>query len=270
MRLQPIIVLATCHAAADAVPANLAQFFAGPALPPPASAAAAAAAAPAEGGARQPPRGGLGQLLCEGEAPPDASAVAAPGIVRMGRPSAGAWQRAAAAAAGQVAASVATQAALLLHSQLQAAAAAQGGGEAGGSERQEAQQAGLQPPPAAPDERQADQQAPLQAQQAQQAEQQAQQQAQQAQQACNTAELEQGLRLLDRLLSFQRWLGAALIKERVAGLDRWVVPGGGGRRRPGALGCGEAGGSCRGGRLGDLCRPPAWLACVPVRSPVLH
>lgn len=163
-------------------------------------------------------QGRLGQLLGQPGAPAGAADVAAPGIVRIGQPSQGAWQHAAAAAAEQVAALTATQAAQQLHQQLLAAAEAV------------AAEAGEGDSPAAAGGTQHALSVPSQQQQHHHEEQ---------GQQCNTAELEQGLRLFDQLLSFQRWLGAMLAKQRVARLDRWVAPhgggGGGGRRRSGEL-----------------------------------
>ncbi|KAL4451600.1 hypothetical protein ABPG75_007262 [Micractinium tetrahymenae] len=206
---QPILVLATCHAAPDATPANLVRFFAGP------PAVAAAAAVVGAEGTQRP------------AALPDAAAVAAPGVVRMQAPGAAAWQRAAAAAAEQVAAAVSHQAALLLHQQLAAAMEA-ADSRAKGPASSPAARAATPPqqqeqPPAGASP--AGRRRAQQAQQAQQA----------AQQQCNTAELEQGLRLFDRLLAFQQQMAAALARERVVPLHRWVrdAAAGGGRRRTG-------------------------------------
>lgn len=226
---QPVIVLATCHAPADGTPANLVQFFAGPAVG--AAAGAAGGQPEQQQQTEQQPEGRLGQLLVEAEGPPDAAAVAAPSIVRMQQPCSSAWQQAAAAAAEQVAHAVATQAALLLHQRLVAAASSgdsssEPAGEASAPER------GREQPPAAAAAAGAAAGSAAAAG---------------APPQCNTAELEQGLRLFDQLLSFQRWLGAALEQDQVAGLDRWVARLS--RRRTGnsAVQCGVGGGVLGGG-----------------------
>ena len=211
--VQPIIVLATCHAAPEATPASLVQFFAGPAA--------------AQAGHQQPPQPQQGRLaeLLLGDAALDAAAVAAPGIVRMQQPSSAAWQQAVAAAADHVAASVASQTALLLHQQLVAGAAGeQVAGAAAGS-----------PADASPVELPAATAAPAQQEQRAQ-----QKQQQQQEQECNTAEVEQGLRLYEQLLSFQQSLGRSMANKGVAELDYWVRArgGGGGRRRSGGAATG--------------------------------
>ena len=216
---QPVIVLATCHAPADGTPANLVQFFAGPAVG--AAQQQQQQQQNQQQQQQQEAEGRLGQLLDEAEGPPDAGAVAAPSIVRMQQPGSGAWQQAASAAAEQVAIAVAMQAALLLHQRLIAAAGSGSDGDArAGSGNAEAAghagspQQGQQQQPAS---------AAAAAAGAAGAAGCAAQGAAGASPQCNTAELEQGLRLFDQLLSFQRWLGAALEADKVGGLDRWVA-----------------------------------------------
>ncbi len=210
--LQPIVVLATCHTAPGATPANLVRFFAGP---PTSTAAVALEGRPAGMPQQAPPAG--------------AAAVAAAGIVRMQPPSQAARQRAAAAATEQVAAAVSHQAALLLHQQL---------GEALEAVSSRAPAPAGSPPARAATPLQQHEQLPAGASPASPGREQQAQQASNATQLqqCNTVELEQGLRLFDRLLAFQQQMAAALAREDVAPLHRWArsVATGPGRRRYGA------------------------------------
>lgn len=144
----------------------------------------------------------------------DAAAVAAASVVRMQPPSEAAVRRAAAAAAEHVAAAVSRQAALLLHQQLGAALQA--------ADSQASASAG-NPAARAPTPAQQQEQPPASASDIGRCSaQQAQPTRQAAQQQCNTAELEQGLRMFDRLLEFQQRMAAALGREGVAPLHRWA------------------------------------------------
>lgn len=248
--LQPVVVLATCHTPAEATPANLVQFFAGPTAAP-------VGAGPSMHPQQQQPQqaqalqGRLGELLPGAAAPAAAAAVAAPGIVRMAQPPTAAWRRAAAATAEQVAAAVATQAALLLHRRMlqpeekgeesgaaplgpgSPVPAASKGPQQAGRSVQQAQEGPVSPSLTPSRRRALGPRRGMQAQQAQQGLPQPEQ--------CNTVELEQGLRMFDRLLSFQQQMATALAREPAAALHRWAArpssAGGGSRRRPGGPGC---------------------------------
>ncbi|KAL4856200.1 putative AAA domain-containing protein [Chlorella vulgaris] len=253
---QPVIVLATCHAAAEGTPASLFQFFAGPSL------------ASGAGQQHQEMNGHQHQhshqqhnaqpcAALEAEPPSSAAAVAAPCIVRMQRPSEGAWRQAAASGADYVAAAAAAHAALLLRQGLSAAIVAAS---------EQGQQAASDQPPAA---------CSVQQQQQQQKQQPQQQQAAAAEgdaltaapclQPCNAAELQQGLRLFSQLLYFQRKLADMLDKdeERLDELASWTAQAAAGRRRGGG-----GGGQCplTFTAIADQCRTGAYDSVDEVQA----
>jgi hypothetical protein len=255
--LQPVIVMATCHAAEEGTPASLFQFFAGPSL----AAGAGQQHQEMNGHQHQHSHQQQGAQPCaalEAEPHSNAAAVAAPCIVRMQRPSEGAWRQAAASGADYVAAAAAAHAALLLRQGLSAAIVAAS---------EQGQQAVTDQPPAA---------CSVQQQQQQQQQQPQQQPAAAAEgdalaaapclQPCNAAELQQGLRLFSQLLNFQRKLADMLDKdeERLDELASWTAQAGAGRRRGG----GGDGGQCplTFTAIADQCRTGAYDSVDEVQA----
>lgn len=253
--LQPVIVMATCHAAEEGTPASLFQFFAGPSL----AAGAGQQHQEMDGHQHQHSHQQQGAQPCaalEAEPHSNAAAVAAPCIVRMQRPSEGAWRQAAASGADSVAADAAAHAALLLRQGLSAAIAAAS---------EQGRQAATDQPPAACSVQQQQQQPPQQQQQAAAAEGDALAAAP-CLQPCNAAELQQGLRLFSQLLDFQRKLADMLDKdeERLDELASWTAQAAAGRRRGG----GGGGGQCplTFTAIADQCRTGAYDSVDEVQA----